>query len=297
MNTNVAHQSRRAIGFAILSAALYALYPPIAKVLVVSAPPAILAALLYLGTGIGMTALFPLIHHTKAGQQEVSLSRADIPALVVVIITNIFAGVLMNVGIKLTSAGNISLLSNFEIVATTCLALVFFHEHVSHRLAWAIGIITVASLLLSVNDVRQFSFSWGAIFAILATICWGFENNLTRVLSDKDPLQIVIVKGWGVGLGSMVVSVFWQEKWPTLGPTLILLLLGFFAFGVSIYFYILAQRYIGAAKTSAYYAVSPFIAVLISIVFLHESLSIHFVIALLLMVWGSYLITRDTLQS
>lgn len=231
--------TRRAIGFALLSAVLYALYPPLAKLLVVSAAPAMLSALLYFGTGLGMTALLPLIQRTKGHQQETSLSRHDLPALIVMIIANVLAGVLMNMGIQLTSAGNISLLGNFEIVATTLLAQTLFQERVSHRLSWAIVIVTAASLLLSFNDFNQFSLSWGSILALLATVCWGFENNLTRVLSNKDPLQVVIVKGWGVGIGSLLVALTLGEKWPPFWTVVDLLLLGFFAFGISIYFYIL----------------------------------------------------------
>lgn len=288
--------TRRAIGFALLSAVLYALYPPLAKLLVVSAAPAMLSALLYFGTGLGMTALLPLIHRTKGHQQETSLSRHDLPALIVMIIANVLAGVLMNMGIRLTSAGNISLLGNFEIVATTLLAQTLFHEQVSHRLSWAIVIVTAASLLLSFNDFNQFSLSWGSILALLATVCWGFENNLTRVLSDKDPLQVVIIKGWGVGTGSLLVALTLGEKWPPFLTVVDLLLLGFLAFGISIYFYILAQRFLGAAKTSAYYAVSPFVAVLISILFLRESITMPFMVALLLMIIGSILITQDSLK-
>lgn len=287
--------TRRAIGFALLSAVLYALYPPLAKLLVVTAAPAMLSALLYFGTGLGMTALLPLIHRTKGHQRETPLNRHDLPALIVMIIANVLAGILMNMGIQLTSAGNISLLGNFEIVATTLLAQTLFHERVSHRLGWAIGVVTVASLLLNFNDFNQFSLSWGSILALLATVCWGFENNLTRVLSDKDPLQVVIIKGWGVGIGSLLVAFALGESWPPLWSIVALLLLGFLAFGISIYFYILAQRYLGAAKTSAYYAVSPFVAVVISILFLRETITISFIVALLLMIVGSVLITQESL--
>lgn len=283
---------KRAVGIAVLSALLYAFYPPVAKILLHHCPPIILVALLYLGTGIGMLIIFPIISwFSPKKHHEQSIQKSDGLTLVGVIVANIIAGILMNLGIEYSSAASASLLGNFEVVATTLLAAALFHEPVSRKLWLAVGVVFVASCLLSIRNFEKFTISWGAILVILATFCWGMENNFTKVLSKRDPLQVVIVKGLGVGVGSLLISVLSHENWPSLKTILIAGLLGFVSFGLSIFFYILAQRYIGAAKTSAYYAIAPFLSVILAIVFLGETITFQFIIALSLMIIGSYLVT------
>ena len=94
-------------------------------------------------------------------------------------------------GLTETTAANAALLNNFEIVATALIALFLFHERVSGRLFAAIGLITLASALLSLSDAGSLSFSKGSLFVLLAAVCWGLENNCTRAISGKDPAQII----------------------------------------------------------------------------------------------------------
>ncbi|WP_065912595.1 DMT family transporter [Secundilactobacillus paracollinoides] len=295
MTSSTKRTTQLAIGYALISALLYAFYPPLAKLLIHSVPVAILSSLLYLGTGIGTALIYPLVHrghHVANG-----LKRSDTTALIAVIGFNIVASILMNLALKLSDAGSVSLLGNFEIVATSVLAMLFFHEHISQQLGLGIVVITIASILLSSTGVLHFSFSLGAVLALIATACCGLENNLTRVLSDRDPLQVVIVKGLGVGIGSLIVSVALRESWPAIGTVIAALILGFFAYGISIVFYILAQRSIGAAKTSAYYAVAPFLAVVLSFFLLGERPTALFGIALVLMIIGTVFVTLDAMKN
>ena len=157
----------------------------------------------------------------------------------------------------------------------------------------ALGLITLSSLLLSVEDARSFSFSVGSLYVLLACCCWGMENNCTRMLSQSDPQQIVIVKGFGSGVGSMIVALIAGEMLPDAGKLLLVLLLGFVAYGLSIYFYVYAQRFLGAARTSAYYAVQPFIGVLLSLLIFREMPGVLFFAALALMIGGTWLVTKD----
>lgn len=281
----------KAIMYAIVSAVLYALYPPIAKILIKTCPPAYLAAFLYLGTGIG-TLIILLFNPNHSEYRGKKITKSDTSSLIAVTIFNVLASILMNVGVMFTSSSNIALLSNFEIVATASIALLIFHEKISKITGISIIIITVASFILSFENIGQFNLSFGSIAAILATICWGMENNFTKKLSDHDPIQIVMVKGFGVFLGSAILAVITREKLPDLKIIMYSLLLGFIAYGLSIVFYIIAQRYIGAAKTSAYYAVSPFISVLISFCIFKTTFSITFGFAFLLMAIGSILLTK-----
>lgn len=130
-----------------------------------------------------------------------------------------------------------------------------------------------------------------------ATCFWGLENNCTRNLSNKDPLEIVAVKGLCSGSGGIILAIITGEKLNE--PILIIpaLILGFFSYGLSIFFYIYAQRYIGAAKTSAYYALAPFMGAALAGIIFREMPSIQFFCALALMAIGTVVITYDSLQS
>ena len=249
----------RAIFYAVLAAALYAISSPVSKLLLVEVPPTMMAALLYLGAGIGMSLIAFYRYRSGKLKEEMNLTRKELPYTVGMIILDILAPIFLMVGLTMTTPATVSLLNNFEIVATSLIALFIFKEFITKRLWIAIGLITVSSILLTVEDFSNLSFSFGSLLVLLASISWGFENNLTRKLSVKDPLQVVILKGFGSGLGSLLISLILKETTTNILYIVLTLLLGFVAYGMSIYLYVYAQRHLGTAKTSAYYAVAPFI--------------------------------------
>lgn len=278
---------------AILAAAFYALNAPLSKWLLAEVPPTMMAALLYLGAGGGMALV-------RAGQRavgriprEAPLARADLPYTVGMVVLDIAAPIFLMIGLTRTTAANVSLLNNFEIVATALIALGLFGERISRRLWAAIVFVTVSSILLSVEDSSSFSFSLGSVFVLLACTCWGLENNCTRSIADKDPLQIVVIKGFGSGAGSLVIALMLGERLPAPGYALGALSLGFVAYGLSIRFYIYAQRGLGAAKTSAYYALAPFLGAGLSLVLFRQRPQPYFWAALLLMAVGTWLDSTD----
>lgn len=279
--------------FAFLAAVFYAINVPISKVLLQHVGPTTMAALLYLGAGIGigMMSLF----NKKDREKAESLTKAELPYIVGMIVLDIAAPIFLMLGISYGSSANASLLGNFEIVATTVIALILFKEAVTKRLWVAIGLITLSSILLSFEGTDSFHFSYGSLLVIMATVCWGLENNCTRELSSKSTYQIVMLKGLCSGLGALVIALIKRESFPGIGYIAIALALGFVAYGLSIFMYVRAQNVLGAAKTSAYYAVNPLIGALLAFVFLSESLSWMYVIALIVMVIGSALVVVDTL--
>ena len=284
---------KTAIFWAILAAALYALNSPISKLLLDQIPPTMMAALLYLGAGIGLTAVRLVQRGMGKGKKEEPLTRKDLPFTIGMVALDIAAPIFLMIGLTMTTAANASLLNNFEIAATSVIALGIFKETISKRLWTAIAFVTVGSIVLSVEDASSFSFSFGSLFVLLACVCWGFENNCTRMISNKDPLEIVVIKGFGSGLGSLVIALVLGEGLPDWGYAACALLLGFVAYGLSIFFYIYAQRYLGAAKTSAYYALAPFIGTALSLVIFREIPTVSFVAALAFMIAGAYLASTD----
>ncbi|MBR1757607.1 MAG: DMT family transporter [Lachnospiraceae bacterium] len=283
----------RAILFAFLAAVFYAINVPISKVLLAHVGPTTMAALLYLGAGIGIGGL-SLMNRNDREMAE-GLSKPDLPYVLGMIVLDIAAPIFLMLGVSHGTSANASLLGNFEIVATTIIALFIFKEAVSKRLWLAIALITLSSILLSLEGTDSFQFSSGSLFVIAATICWGFENNCTRKISSKSTYEIVVLKGIFSGLGSLVIALVLHEKMPAIRYVIAALVLGFVSYGLSIFLYVRAQNVLGAAKTSAYYAVAPFIGALLSFVFLKESLSWTYLIALTVMIVGSVLVVVDTL--
>lgn len=289
----VMSNQKSSIVWAILAAGLYAISSPVSKILLQKISPTMMAALLYLGAGTGM--LFLGIVQSRMGwkNKEMPLTKKELPYTVGMVLLDIAAPVFLMAGLSMTSAANASLLNNFEIVATSIIALMIFKEKISKRLWAAIGLVTLSSIILSVEDASSFTFSFGSVFVLLACVCWGFENNCTRMLSSKNPQEIVVIKGFGSGLGSLLIAIVRNETAQDIWYILAALLLGFVAYGLSIFFYVYAQRELGAAKTSTYYAVAPFIGVALSLLIFCEIPSLSFVVALVIMIAGTYLASKD----
>lgn len=286
--------NRRAIALALAAALFYALNVPCSKLLLGHVPPTFMAAFLYLGAGLGVGGLS--LFHRRAERPEERLSREDLPYTVGMVVLDIIAPILLMTGVSLGSSSNASLLGNFEIAATTVLALVLFHESVSKRLWAAVGLITLASALLSFEGGGSLQFSLGSLFVLGAAACWGLENNCTRRISEKSAYQIVTVKGLCSGTGSLLTALVLGEAPPEARYVPPAMLLGFVAYGLSIFTYVRAQKDLGAARTSAYYAAAPFLGALLSFLLLGEALSAHYLTALAVMAAGTALVVRDTLS-
>lgn len=286
-------EKTKAIIYAFLAAVFYAINVPISKILLKEVGPTTMAALLYLGAGIGIGILS--LFNKKDRKKSERLSKKDLPFVIGMIVLDIAAPIFLMLGITYGASANASLLGNFEIVATTVIALFIFKEAVSKRLWAAIALITLSSILLSFEGTDSFRFSYGSLFVLLATVCWGFENNCTRNISSKSTYEIVVLKGIFSGLGSLVIALIKRETMPGLIYIASALLLGFVAYGLSIFLYVRAQNVLGAAKTSAYYAVAPFAGAFLSFMILREQLSWVYFLALAVMAAGSVLVVADTL--
>ena len=282
-----------AIIYAFAAALFYAINVPFAKAFLDNVAPTYMAAFLYLGSGAGVGLMY--LFKIKGEEPAVRLTRSDLPYTVAMVLLDIAAPILLMVGIRASAAASASLLGNFEIVATTAVAFLIFRERVTKRLWAAIALVTLASAILSFQGAGSLDFSAGSLLVLAATVCWGIENNCTRSISNKSTYQIVTVKGFGSGVGSLAIALMVGEQFPGLSQILLILLVGFVAYGLSIFTYVRAQRVLGAAKTSAYYAVAPFIGVALSILFLNEQVTGTFLVALAIMIVGTALIVRDTL--
>jgi drug/metabolite transporter (DMT)-like permease len=278
---------------ALLAAALYAVNSPFSKLLLDYMPSTLMAGFLYLGAGLGMGVVALVRKIGKPRIAEQSITKAELPYTIAMIVLDIAAPIFLLLGLSYTTAANASLLNNFEIVATALIALAIFKEKISARLWVGIAFVVSSCTLLSFEDITSLRFSLGSLFILLACICWGIENNCTRKLSSKDPLQIVLLKGIFSGLGSVVIGLVIGERVTHLWSVFAVLAVGCVAYGFSIFVYVYAQRLLGAARTSAYYAVAPFIGVALSLVIFRDLPKFTFFIALGLMAAGAWLCSSD----
>ena len=278
---------------AILAAALYAINSPFSKRLLDYMPSTLMAGFLYIGAGLGMGVIALIRKVKKTERTEEKITKADLPYTLAMIFLDIAAPIFLLLGLSHTTAANASLLNNFEIVATAMIALMIFKERISPRLWIGILFVTVSCVLLSFEDISSLTFSIGSLFILLACVCWGIENNCTRKLSEKDPLEIVLLKGIFSGLGSVIIGLCLGERIEVLWSIFAVLGVGFVAYGLSIFFYVYAQRMLGAARTSAYYAVAPFIGTLLSLLIFRDVPQYIFFIALGLMIIGAWLCSND----
>ncbi len=286
-------QKRRAIIYAFSAAVFYAVNVPFSKLLLQYVGSTTMASLLYLGAGFGVGILS--LFQKKESRASERLTKKDLPFVIGMIVLDIAAPIFLMLGLNYGSSANASLLGNFEIVATSVIALFIFREAVSERLWAAIALITLSSILLSFDGMDSLRFSCGSLFVLLATVCWGFENNCTRNIASKSTYEIVVLKGIFSGLGSLMIAQLKGEAMPRFQYIAAAMLLGFVAYGLSIFLYVRAQNILGAAKTSAYYAVAPFIGTFLSFLFFREALSWTYLLALAVMIAGSVLVVKDTM--
>ena len=284
----------QSIFFAVLAAIFYAINVPFSKQLLQDVPPTFMASFLYFGAGIGVGIMY--LFHWNSEKREERLTRDNLPYTIGMVLLDILAPIFLMLGVSIGSSANASLLGNFEIVATTLIALLLFKESVSKKLWTAILFITISSIILSFEGSGSFHFSLGSLFVLLATICWGMENNCTRKISEKSTYQIVTIKGLFCGLGSFVVASVVGETLPSARYIILAMLLGFVAYGLSIFLYIRAQRDLGAAKTSAYYAVAPFVGTFLAFLINGEQLSATYLVGLFFMIIGTLFVVADTLM-
>ena len=279
---------RIGILLALLSAMLFGASTPLAKMLLGATDPWMMAALLYIGAGLGLA----IVHLSRQAlglpSAEAPLRRSDAPWLAAVIASGGVAGPLfLMVGLAHSDAAGASLLLNLEGVATMAIAWLAFRENVDRRLLLGAGAILLGAGLLSWEG--RASFGWSSLSIAAAGLCWGIDNNLTRKLSAGDPVRIAMLKGLVAGIVNLILAVAHGAFLPQAGIVLGAGAVGFFGYGVSLVLFVLGLRHLGTARTGAYFSLAPFIGATLSLTLLHEPLTARLVIAAGLMAVGLWL--------
>ncbi len=279
------------VAFALGAAVLFGLSTPFAKVLVGRVEPVLLAGLLYLGSGIGLTSWrwgARLLKPKEA--REAPLAWTDLPWLAGAIVSGGVVGpLLLMLGLVATPAATASLLLNLEGVLTAVLAWVVFRENFDRRIALGMAAITAGGLLLSWEGRPELSVPWGPLAIAGACLAWAIDNNLTRKVSAGDPLQIAATKGLVAGAANLAIALTVGVSMPGALSVLAAGVLGLLGYGVSLVFFVLALRHLGTARTGAYFSVAPFVGVAAAVLVLGEGVTAAFLLAAALMGVGVWL--------
>ncbi|MDP3175475.1 MAG: DMT family transporter [Phenylobacterium sp.] len=276
---------------ALASAALFGASTPFAKRLLgEGVDPWLLAGLLYLGSGLGLSGLrLALRREFAAANSEASLRRGDLPVLgLVVLLGGAIGPVLLMWGLTRTSASSAALLLNAEGIATMVIAWVVFRENVDRRLLAGAAAIIGGAVVLSWRGGPE-GVGLGALAILGACMAWGADNNLTSRLSWADPTQIAIAKGLAAGGVNVVIAFAMGAATPTGAAAVQAALLGFLGYGLSLVLFVQALRRLGAARTGAYFSTAPFIGAALAVVLLGDRVTAQLLIAGALMAIGVYL--------
>jgi drug/metabolite transporter (DMT)-like permease len=284
-----AHAVRSGIPLALASSALFGLSTPIAKLLLGTVDPWLLAGLLYLGSGLGLLAA-QLGRGTLGIQPvEAPLRRTDLPWLAAVVLAGGIAGpVLLMLGLARTEASTAALLLNLEGLATMGIAWLAFHENVDRRLFAGAMAILAGAVVLSWQG-GGVGFGWGSLLIAGACLAWGIDNNLTRKLSSADPVQIAMLKGLVAGTVNLLLALGQGAALPHGTTVLGAGLVGFFGYGVSLVLFVLALRHLGTARTGAYFSTAPFVGAVAALLLFAEPVTPQLLLAGGLMAIGVWL--------
>ena len=270
---------------ALVAAALFGAGTPASKWLLDSISPWLMAGLLYLGCGLGLT-LYRLLTRPPA----VSMAPAEWGWLIAAVLAGGVAGpVLLMFGLTGMPAASTALLLNAESVFTALLAWVFFHENVDRRIALGMLSIVAGAVLLSWPAHLQFSSLWPSLCVLGACLAWGVDNNLTRKIALSDASFIAAVKGWVAGIINVLLAVIIGTSMPPVHAMLGALVVGSLAYGASLALFVVALRDLGTARTGAYFSVAPFFGAVLAVLWLREPFNGHLIFAGALMAFGVWL--------
>lgn len=273
------------VAAALGAALLFGAGTPLAKQLLADVSPWLLAGLLYLGSGLGLT-----LARRLRGERAPALPAGEWRWLAGAVLAGGVVGpVLLMFGLTRMPASGASLLLNAEGVFTALLAWFVFRENVDRRIALGMAAIVAGALVLSWPGEARFGEAWPALAVLGACAAWAVDNNLTRKVSLNDATWIAAVKGLAAGSVNLLLAFALGDRLPAALPLAGALLLGLGAYGISLALFVIGLRHLGTARTGAYFSVAPFFGALIAVLAFGEPLSAPLLLAGALMAVGVWL--------
>lgn len=273
---------------AISAGVLFGASTPLAKSLIHGIDPWMLAGLLYLGSGVGLGAYRALRYFLRAPHTDrASLRVADRWWLAAAISAGGIVGpVLMMYGLRATTASSASLLLNLEGVFSILIAWFVFRENFDRRVALGVVAITAGAALLSLNRGLVWDNAAGAAAIAGACLAWALDNNFTRKVALSDVTHIAMLKGLVAGAVNVAIALALGRSLPSAAATLAAGAVGLGGYGLSLVLFVIALRFLGTARTGAYFSIAPFVGALIAVAFYNEPVTIQLLCAAGLMVAG-----------
>src|SRR5215213_8901351 len=277
------------IAQALIAAALFGISTPIAKGLLEGTSPQVLAGLLYLGSGIGLGAIW-LVQRARGRRSEAPLVQRDLRWLAgAVLFGGMLAPLALMTGLSHTPASASALLLNLEGVFTALIAWVVFAENVDRRIALGMLAIVVGGALLSWQGRLEWGGAIGPLLVVCACLGWAIDNNLTQKVSASDPVQIAAIKGIVAGTVNLAIGLALHGTLPSVPRVAGAMTLGFFSYGVSLVLFVVAMRSLGTARTGAYFSLAPFVGAAGGLLLWHDRVTPVFFAAAALMAFGLWL--------
>ncbi|HTT10758.1 MAG TPA: EamA family transporter [Burkholderiaceae bacterium] len=275
MKSSLAHP---AVLSALGAALLFGASTPLAKQLTGDLPPLLLAGLLYLGSGAGLTAV--RLARDRAWTSP-HLRARDGPWLCGAILAGgLFGPVLLMLGLARTAASTASLLLNLEGVLTALLAWIVFRENADRRIVLGMLLIVGGGIVLSWSaGAADWRGALGPLAIAAACLCWAIDNNLTRKVAAADPVFVGASKGLAAGAVNTLLYILFTPGSVAWHAVPAALLTGFLGYGVSFVLFVFALRGLGAARTGAYFSTAPFIGAAIAMVLFAEPATPEFWLA------------------
>ena len=246
---------------ALLAAVLFGISTPLVQRFGAGLGAFTTAALLYAGAAaVGALS-------RQQVEREARMVRGDLPRLISMAAFGAVVGpVAMAWGLQHTSGTSASLMLTLEALFTAVLARYLYQETMDRRV-WAAMLLLLAGGIALVLDQGRSGGTqlWGLLAVLLATAAWGADNTLSRGLAERDPGQVVLGKAVLGATATTVLALVFRDPMPTLGAAMALLLVGASGYGLSLRFYLLAQRAFGAARTGSVFAFAPFIGAALAI--------------------------------
>lgn len=277
-------------GLAVASALLFGASTPLAKLLLRSIDPWMLAGLLYLGSGAGLTVLRLLSSARSAPRREARIRGRDWRWLGPAIMSGgVIGPVLLMMGLTRTTAASASLLLNVEGVLTAVIAWFIFRENFDRRIALGMLAIVAGGVVLAGSWHGASGEGWGAFTVAAACLAWAVDNNFTRQVSLADPVQVASLKGWVAGVTNVSIALALGSTLPSVAGLAAAAVVGFAGYGVSLVLFVIALRHVGTARTGAYFSLAPFFGGIVAVILLREAITTQLIAAGVLMALGVWL--------
>ena len=251
----------RGAGLALLAAALFGCSAPLVQRLGAGSGSFVTASLLYGGAALAGAAT------RRSSQREAGLRRGDLARLSAMALFGAGIGpVAFAWGMQHASATAGSLMLTMEAVFTAALGWLFYGEGVGRRVGMSLGLLSAGAMLLVLDRAQAgVAASLGLLAVAGATLAWGVDNALSRPLAQRDPGQVVMIKAALGGAATAVLAGLSGQPLPGAASALGLLAVGACGYGLSLRFYLLAQRAFGVARTGSVFAFAPFIGAVLAV--------------------------------